>query len=166
MKKTLRKIHLYMGLISGLIVFVEAVTGCLWVFQEEIRAVTAPTPKVKPQDLLKIGPTEARELAEAIFPGQTIHGVLYDQQAEEAVHVIFYDAEPQFYAGVYLNPYTGEVIGTEDYLDSFFAFVLAGHLYLWLPPTIGVPLVWLGTILFLFIIISGFVLWWPKNKAA
>ncbi|HAP58344.1 MAG TPA: peptidase M4, partial [Cytophagales bacterium] len=59
MKKTLRKIHLYMGLISGLIVFVEAVTGCLWVFQEEIRAVTAPTPKVKPQDLLKIGPTEA-----------------------------------------------------------------------------------------------------------
>lgn len=155
-----------MGLISGFIVFIEAITGCLWVFQEEIRSVTNPTPSVVVQDAPTIGPSRAREIGQAIFPNQSIHGILYDQEPGAAAHVIFYDFEPEFYAAVYLNPYTGEVIATEDYLDSFFAFVLRGHLYLWLPPIIGVPLVWLGTILFLLIIISGLILWWPKNKAA
>ena len=112
-----------MGLISGLIVFIEAITGCLWVFQEEIRSVTAPTPTVVARDTERIGPTEARAIGEAIFPEQTIHGVLYDQDPTATIQVIFYDAEPQFYAAVYLDPYTGEVVGQEDFLASFFAFV-------------------------------------------
>ena len=166
MRKTFRKIHLILGLVSGLIVFVEAITGCAWVFQEEIRELVSPAPEVDPQSGTRIGPTEARALATNIFPGQTIHGIMYGKGPEEAVNVIFYDAEPEFYASVFLNPYTGEVLGTEDYLASFFAFVLKGHLYLWLPPTLGVPLVTVGTIIFVLMLITGLILWWPKNKAA
>lgn len=40
MKKITNKIHLILGLGSGLVVFIVAITGCLWVFREEIKAVT------------------------------------------------------------------------------------------------------------------------------
>jgi uncharacterized iron-regulated membrane protein len=42
--------------------------------------------------------------------------------------------------------------------------VLDGHLHLWLPEAIGKQLVTYGTLLFLVSIITGMVLWWPKNK--
>lgn len=41
-----------------------------------------------------------------------------------------------------------------------------GHFYLWLPPAIGQPIVASATLIFVIMLISGLVLWWPKNRAA
>ena len=67
---------------------------------------------------------------------------------------------------MYLNPYTGEVLKVKDMDADFFRIVLLGHYYLWLPPQIGQPLVATATLLFAVLLVSGIVLWWPKNKAA
>ena len=37
MKKRLRQLHLWLGLMSGLVVCTVALTGCLYCFEEEIR---------------------------------------------------------------------------------------------------------------------------------
>ena len=34
MKKLIHQIHLYLGLVSGLVVFIVSTTGCLYVFEE------------------------------------------------------------------------------------------------------------------------------------
>jgi uncharacterized iron-regulated membrane protein len=37
---------------------------------------------------------------------------------------------------------------------------------LWLPPAIGQPIVASATLIFVVMMISGLILWWPRNKAA
>ena len=38
-KKLILKIHLWLGLASGLIVVILGITGCLYVFEEELRPI-------------------------------------------------------------------------------------------------------------------------------
>ncbi|WP_370871231.1 PepSY domain-containing protein [Algoriphagus sp.] len=52
----------------------------------------------------------------------------------------------------------------KDEFADFFRLVLDGHFYLWLPSEIGQPMVASFTLVFLVMVISGLILWWPKNK--
>ncbi len=49
---------------------------------------------------------------------------------------------------------------------DFFRVVIDGHFYLWLPPKVGQPIVASATLIFVVLLITGVILWWPKNKAA
>ena len=119
--------------------------------------------KVAPEDKPILTPTEAKYLAEEVFPNNTVHGTLF-KKADDAVEVIFYDAEPEFYQSVFLNPYSGEVIQVDNHLTGFFAFTLKGHMRLWLSKEIGEQVVGASILLFILIIISGFILWIPKKR--
>ncbi|MEH0154424.1 PepSY-associated TM helix domain-containing protein [Limibacter armeniacum] len=162
-RQVFRLIHLFIGLTSGLIVFIEAVTGAIWVFNEEISSLLKEDITVEMKDAPKLSPTEAVAFAKNELPNRAVHGILYSNEAKP-IEVIFYEAEPEFYYSIYLDPYSGKVIDRKNHKDSFFSFVLDGHLHLWLPPKIGTPIVSYGTLLFLFSIITGIVLWWPKNR--
>ncbi|MGK7390184.1 MAG: PepSY-associated TM helix domain-containing protein [Candidatus Cyclobacteriaceae bacterium M2_1C_046] len=162
-RKIFRLTHLFIGLVAGLIVFIEAITGALWVFNQEIEGLFTDEIKIEQQDIPKVTPTRVKEIAQQEIPGKNIHGVLYNKGAEP-IEVIFYEEEPEFYYSIFLNPYDGEVLKHEDHFKGFFPFILDGHLHLWLPHDIGEPVVAYGTLLFLISIITGIVLWWPKNK--
>lgn len=41
-KQLIGKLHLWLGMASGLIVFVIAITGCILAFEQEIKNVTQP----------------------------------------------------------------------------------------------------------------------------
>lgn len=100
------------------------------------------------------------------MPGKHLHAVLYEGK-ERAAQVIFYQFEPEeYYYVVYVNPYNGEVLKVKDMNKDFFRVVTVGHYYLWLPPNIGQPIVASATLIFVILMISGLILWWPKNKAA
>ncbi len=163
-KKIFRLIHLYIGIISGTIVFVEAVTGALWVFNEEISALTTEEVVIQKREGVLVTPSEVRQSAERVIPDRSIHGVLYPNDDTRPIEVIFYQPDPEFYQSLFLDPYTAEPVGRTDHLAGFFAFILDGHLHLWLPEEIGEMIVSYGTLLFLFSIITGLILWWPKNK--
>ena len=66
---------------------------------------------------------------------------------------------------VYVNPYTGIITHTEDPQSNFFIVVEYIHLYLLLPPKIGTLVVGISVIIFVLIMITGIVLWWPKRKS-
>jgi uncharacterized iron-regulated membrane protein len=52
-----------------------------------------------------------------------------------------------------------------DHLSGFFAFVLDGHLHLWLPEAIGSQVVAWSTLLFVVLLTSGLFLWWPRSRS-
>ncbi|MDG4714540.1 MULTISPECIES: PepSY-associated TM helix domain-containing protein [Winogradskyella] len=157
------QLHKILGLITGLVVFIVAITGCCWAFREEIESLYDDYKKVTPQDKPILTPTKAKEIALEVFPNNSVHGTLF-KKGDDAIEVIFYDAEPEFYQSVFLNPYTGKIIQVDDHLSGFFAFILKGHMRLWLPKDIGEQVVGASILIFILIIISGFILWLPKKR--
>lgn len=162
-KKIIFQVHKILGLLTGIVVFIVAVTGCCWSFKEEIESLYDDYKQVTPQNQAFLTPSKAKEIGLSLFPNQTVHGTIFSKP-NQAIEVIFYDAEPEFYHTIFLNPYSGKVLHIQDNLSGFFAFILKGHLRLWLPKEIGEQLVSVSIILFLVLIISGFILWMPKKR--
>lgn len=162
-KKLIRQVHLYLGLISGAIVFIIATTGCLWVFQEEINALVYELPEIEKRQETILSPLEAKGIAQKVLPERHVHGTLYAEE-NEPIEVIFYEMEPEFYQSVFLHPYSGEVLKVEDHMSGFFHFILDGHMYLWLPEEIGTQVVGWSTFIFFLMLVTGIILWWPKNR--
>ncbi len=163
MKKIFGKIHLILGLVSGLIVFIVATTGCLWVFRDELKAITQEELKIEKSNNEFLNISEAEAIAHQVYPDKLIHGILYDDTSQP-IEVIFYQSEPLFYSSVFIHPTNGDILKNENHLAGFFAFILDGHVHLWLPEAIGTQLVKWSTVLFLLLVISGIYLWWPRNK--
>lgn len=162
-RKKILVLHKILGLITGVVVFIVAITGCCWAFKEEIESFYSDYKKVTPKDEAILKPTKAKSIAQNVFQKNTIHGTLYKKN-DDAIEVIFYDAEPEFYQSVFLNPYSGKVIQADNHLSGFFAFILKGHMRLWLPKSIGEQVVGACILTFILIIISGFLLWLPKKR--
>jgi uncharacterized iron-regulated membrane protein len=162
-KKIIGQIHLWLGLSSGLLVLFLGITGCMLVFQKEIETVTNTYQYVQKQSSAFLPPSEIKKIAAARLPGRAPHSVLYGER-DKAAQVIFF-GEGYFYI-IYIDPYTGAVRKVKNMDRDFFRIIINGHYYLWLPPEIGQPIVASATLVFLLMLISGLVLWWPKNKAA
>ena len=95
-KKLIFQLHKILGLATGIVVFIVAITGCCWTFREEIESLYDDYKTVAPQEGTIITVTKAKEIAQVIFPENTVHGTVFKQQ-NDAVEVIIYDAEPEFY---------------------------------------------------------------------
>ena len=166
LKKLIGKLHLYLGLTSGIVVFMVSLTGCILAFEQEIKSFTQPYMYVvPPANAQVLPPSVLQASAEKALPGKKANGVLYGIPTRNA-EIGFYNLDPEYYYVVYVNPYTAEVqkVWNED--GDFFHFILHGHYYLWLPEKIGQVVVASSTLIFLIMLISGLVLWWPKNKSA
>lgn len=166
LKKLILQIHLWLGLATGLVVFIMGLTGAIYCFQPELsRWVTQPYMRVEKQEKAFIPVSEMKRIAEAQLPGKKPTRILI-KGPETAVTVQFSGKKPKpFSYAVFLNPYTGEVLKTRDMNSEFFRWILNGHMYLWLPQPIGKAVTGASTLIFLVMVISGIILWWPTNKA-
>ena len=162
-KQIIRSTHKVLGLVSGIIVFIVAITGALWAFKDEVKGWSDDYKNVTKSDQPVMTPTMVQELAAKIYPGKSLHGTVYNQPGQ-ATEAIFYQEKPLFYRSIFLNPYTGELLQTEDHLSGFFAWVLDGHMHLWLPDTVGEQVVGIAILIFLVMVVSGIILWWPKRR--
>ncbi|AOW09605.1 PepSY-associated TM helix domain-containing protein [Flavobacterium gilvum] len=164
-KKAIGKIHLWLGLSSGIIVFIIAITGCLYAFQEEIQNYTEEYRFVEKQNKAFLLPSQLEQIARKELPGKVLHSIKYNGR-EKSAEAIFFHYEPTYYYIIYLNPYTGKKLKTINMDEGFFSFILDGHFYLWLPEKIGQTVCATATLIFLILIISGLFLWFPRNKNA
>ena len=165
LKYWIGKIHLWLGLGSGLIVLFLGLTGCILAFQHEIESVTTPYRYIKNEQRPFLPPSALKAAAEKALPGKHPHSVSFFPK-DRAAEVAFYAAAPEYYYIVYFNPYSGQVLKVKDMNRDFFRIVIMGHYYLWLPPAIGQPIVASATLIFVIMLITGLVLWWPKNRSA
>ncbi|QMU27721.1 PepSY-associated TM helix domain-containing protein [Adhaeribacter radiodurans] len=63
----------------------------------------------------------------------------------------------------FINPYTGQLVATSTQKNAFFRNMFELHRWL-LVQEPGKMIVGVSTVVFLFILITGIILWWPKNK--
>jgi uncharacterized iron-regulated membrane protein len=165
-KVFVKKVHLILGLGSGLIVVFLGITGCLLAFQREIENTFQSYRYVEEQAAAVLPPSQLKARAEKELPGKHVHAVMYNGKAMAAT-VIFYQFEPEnYYYNVYVNPYNGAILKVKNLDRDFFRIVVMGHFYLWLPPEIGQPIVASATLVFLVMMITGIILWWPRNRKA
>ncbi|MBD1421961.1 PepSY-associated TM helix domain-containing protein [Sphingobacterium chuzhouense] len=173
-------LHLWLGLISGIIVFIVCLTACLWVFNYEI--IDLMIPKKERQYMLAsseslISPSKILAIADSLYPDDFVRNITYtrDYPVSFTVRVKSTDttksAEPEVNL---LHPYTGEHLGLQqednsdeaklrEKLNSFFAWSLSGHRFLWLPRDIGRPIVNYATLIFCITLITGLIWWYPKK---
>lgn len=163
-KKLIGKLHLWLGLVSGLLVLFLGITGCILAFQREIENVTQPYHFVEHQGSDKLPPSELKAIADSQLPGKHAHSVSYEKG--KASKVVYFSFDPEYFYTVFLDPYSGKVLKVKDMDRDFFRIVIMGHYYLWLPPAIGQPIVTSATLIFFLSLVSGIVLWWPRNRAA
>ncbi|MEM8506876.1 MAG: PepSY-associated TM helix domain-containing protein [Bacteroidota bacterium] len=180
LRKIIGKLHLWLGLFSGLVVFVLGITGCIWAFEEEIKAWVYA-------DKLKVEvPTEGEPLAlgrhlqsvqQALGANHPIQRITVENAPGKSIVFrsfspvneasgIWYWNEIQHNYWVYVNPYTAEILKKEDQTFEFFTFTFWLHWSLLLKTDIGQPIVGSATFIFIIMLVTGLVLWWPKNKAA
>ena len=156
-------VHRWLGLLSGLLVFIIAITGSLYAFQEEILDATEDFRFTAERDAAVLPPSRLTAIAQAELPDRHLHSLEYGEPGRAAVALFFEDAPEHYYYLVYLDPYSGVVQGVKDMEAGFFHWVLDGHMYLWLPEEIGRRVVLVATVVFVVMLLTGFVLWLPKK---
>jgi len=165
-KKLAIRLHLWLGLASGLVVFIVALTGSLLVFRDELEPLTdpafftvSPVTDGRRQPLDQVVAT-----ATAQFPGKPVGKVIVDDQPDRTVIVeLKQSKKAKDILAVALNPYTGRVVATRVEEAAFFPTVLRLHRYLCLGET-GKVITGISCSLFLVIMLSGLALWWPNRK--
>ena len=162
-KKAIGNLHLWLGLGSGLIVLIVSLTGAIFTFQDEIRDATQPWRLVAaPARAVPLPPSRLQAAAVASHPGATSSYTTYYGPGRSAT-VYFTDKS----AGNYLtslDPYTGRVLHEQNLRTDFFTIVQALHMYLLLPPAVGEWVVGVAVTVFLLLLATGLVLWWPKRR--
>ncbi|EOR96015.1 putative iron-regulated membrane protein [Arcticibacter svalbardensis MN12-7] len=164
-KKLTGKLHLWLGLISGILVLFLGITGCILAFEREIENVTQPYRFTKVEQSPLLRPSELKKIADQELPGKAAHSIGYEP-GKSATAVYYGDKPEAYYYIVFLNPYTGKVLEVKNMSDDFFRIIIMGHFYLWLPPHIGQPILASATLVFVLLMITGIILWWPRHKAA
>lgn len=150
-------LHLWLGLASGIIVFIMGITGCILVFEQEIKALTSPYLNVEAQGPEKLlPPSKIYAAVHKALPNKEIHGVWYNG-LDKSIKV---DIESD--SLIYVNPYNGKITGMVHHED-FFHFMDEGHRNLWLEREIGSQITAWATVVFFFLLISGLILWFPKK---
>src|SRR6218665_1970183 len=134
-RKITGKLHLWLGLASGLIVCFLGITGCILAFEREIEEATQNYRFVASKTIPVLKPSELERIVTKELPGKKLHSISY--QPGHAAVASFYHDEPEYYFLIYLDPYTGKVLKVKDMSGDFFRIVIDGHFYLWLPPAAG-----------------------------
>jgi uncharacterized iron-regulated membrane protein len=156
-KNAILQLHLWLGLATGLIVFIVSITGCIYVFEKEIRDLTQKTKLYVP-------------VRQKPFIGlATIIGK-YKQASNDAkvTNIRINNARPDATVMVsggkkneyYFNPYTGELVAKSkaDWLhvdEDLHRTLLLGE------P--GKMIMNWSVVIFVIMLISGWVLWFPAQ---
>jgi uncharacterized iron-regulated membrane protein len=162
-KKTLLFIHRWLGFISGLVVVIVSLTGAIYAFQDEIQDAIHSYRKVEVQNKPYILPSQVKQIAVKQYPNGKYDYLSY--YGPDRPVAIFVDVPKLGERCLYINPYTGQLLHDENFDRNFFVVVEHIHLYLLLPSAIGGQIVGWSVVIFVVMMITGIILWWPKRKS-
>ena len=171
MKKIFRKIHLWLSVPFGLIITLICFSGAMLVFENEVNEwfrrdlYYVETVKESPLPMDKLLEKVATTLPDSV----SVTGVSISSDPGRAYQVSL--SKPRR-ASLYVDQYTGEVKGKSE-RSGFFMFMFRMHR--WLLDSMnpgnegifwGKMIVGVSTLLLVFVLISGIVIWWPRTRKA
>lgn len=167
MRKLFVKIHIWLSIPFGIIIALVCLTGAILVFETEIREICYPSRYfVKEMKEEPLPPAALLNAARRQLPDSIrINGLRVMQDPKRTYQIVL----PGKKAAAFINPYTAEITGIDDG-QGFFRQVM--RLHRWLLGsykrdgsfTLGKAVVGYSTLVFAFILISGLVIWYPRNK--
>ncbi|UZT96250.1 PepSY-associated TM helix domain-containing protein [Chryseobacterium fluminis] len=176
-KKWSAKLHLWFGLSVGLVVFIVSLTGTMYVFKDEIQNRLRKEAIFVKKETITQTPLSIEILREKVdlevnekFPVSSVeiplnknksYKFLYYEKDKEAWN---YFDEVKINKLVYVNPYTGEILGIYNEKYDLFPILKSIHWSLLLKADWGKYVVGIPVVLFMIMLVTGIVLWWPKNK--
>ena len=171
MKKIFRKIHLWLSVPFGLIITLVCFSGAILVFENEVNEwfrhdlYYVETVKESPPPMDKLLEKVATTLPDSV----SVTGVSISSDPGRAYQVSL--SKPRR-ASLSVDQYTGEVKGKSE-RSGFFMFMFRMHR--WLLDSMnpgnegifwGKMIVGVSTLLLVFVLISGIVIWWPRTRKA
>lgn len=158
-KKIIRQLHLILGLASGLVVFIVAITGSLYVFEEEGRALFQHDfYHVQQPGTERVAFSRMMDTVKAHYPKDKITRISFKETKDAAI--IFYSKKDR---AISVNPYNATIITSRNENRDFFTVDQEIHTHL-LMGEVGATIIKCNVLIFFFMCISGLVLWWPKQK--
>lgn len=168
MKRIFRKIHLWLSVPFGIIISLICFSGAALVFEDEIaeachrdlyyvkKVEAAPLPMV----------TLLMKVTEALPDSVTVTGVSIASNPERTYQVNL--SKPRR-ASIYVDQYTGEIKGKYERSPFFYTMF---KLHRWLLDSMkpdggifwGKMIVGAGTLAFVFVLLSGIIVWLPRTK--
>lgn len=170
MRKIFREIHLWLSIPFGLLITLICFSGAALVFEKEVAELSRPDLYfVKQREAEPLPIAELMAKVAATLPDSiSVKGVNISADAERTYQVTL--SKPRR-ASVYINQYTGEVTGRYE-RAPFFTFMFRMHRWLLdsMKPDGGIfwgkVIVGTSTLMFVFVLISGIVIWWPRTRKA
>lgn len=169
-------LHKWLGIITGIVIVIVGITGCIYTFQDEIKlwaypekyfiASTQHASEPLPLSILLSNAQKSLEKGQKItradlFPESDRTWIFRAVETDE--HAFGHWNYYIYYKRIFINPYTGQVQIVENAKTEFFQMVLQLHRNLLLGKKYGHAIVAWSTVLFVLILLSGLVLWWPKK---
>lgn len=170
MRKIFRNIHLWLSIPFGILITLICFSGAALVFEKEVMELCH-------RDLYFVKKVEAAPLpmeqlmtkvAATLPDSVSVTGVNVSSDPERAYQVTL--SKPRR-ASMYVDQYTGEVTGKYE-RAPFFNFMFRMHR--WLLDSMkqdggifwGKMIVGTSTLMFVFVLISGVFVWWPRTRKA
>ncbi|WP_205959830.1 PepSY-associated TM helix domain-containing protein [Flammeovirga aprica] len=156
--------HLWLGLLSSVVLIVVCLTGAVFAFKSQITELLN-------YDVVFNKDRNAREWVSPddinnnfISKGLEIISINYPADFKRNILVSYQNSSLNQKGSVYIHPSNGEVVG-KQYVStaSFFQTVKALHKNLLLGE-VGKHIVGVSVLIFVFLLLSGIILWFPKNK--
>ncbi len=174
-KKWFGVVHLWVGLTTGLLVFLISITGAIFVFSDEIYALihhdimfNDVTVKQTPLPVTQLWDAVQKHMGNSV---EIEHPIAYTApNMNWEFHAGKYNEKAITYFGwfeydyiIYINPYTAKVTGVINHKWEFFQLVKMFHWSLFLHTDYGQWIVGVGVLLFVVSLISGVVIWLPNS---
>jgi uncharacterized iron-regulated membrane protein len=176
LRKIVGKIHLWLGLTSGLIVFISILPASIFVWDKELTNWWySDLVYVEPKQE-KIPLSELYQIAKNKFPKQDLlwmdiennpnKSIVFQTYKQAKIPNWTFFSEFDYWNKIYVNPYNGNILGVVNMKGDWIYLCRIMHQQLLLNYKIGHWPVAISTLILFVMLISGLVLWWPRNKNA
>ncbi|MDR2114861.1 MAG: PepSY domain-containing protein [Planctomycetaceae bacterium] len=179
LRRIVYELHLWLGIISGLILFIVCLSGTLLTFKTEmiqflehdryyVKKDNTAVPKSLEELVLLVEAAEQGKVVRVTIPSANNQAWIFNVKKEKTNAVKLPAGMPAIHAmlgtAYLVNPYTGESLGPQrSKTYMFFMMLTFLHRFLLLDIRTGQIIVGSATLVFLVLVISGLCLWFPSK---
>ncbi|MEN7547016.1 PepSY-associated TM helix domain-containing protein [Rapidithrix thailandica] len=166
LRKFFNDIHLWLGIASGIVLFIVCLSGTLYTFHAEVEEMLEPE-KYRVEAPKNTAPMLAEALLSKVQEetGGTASAISIPRDPHRPYRITI-KKSPKDRRGTayYVDPYTAEIKGTsKGPASEFFMTMFRLHRWLLMEQNTGRIIVGISTIIFAVLLITGMVLWFPKR---